>query len=182
VIDGRKVRLCPKRLSDATRDYAWQTDAELARLEAAIPLTASFNRYLQEYAAILNSGDTGGYQFAIDTIEGEHIGNCACYGIDGRLGEAEVGIIIGNRDYWGQGYGTDAFLTLVDYIFTQTELQRLFLKTLDSNLRAQRCFAGCGFSACGRLLQDGYSFVLMELYRHQWQEHSNNLSIEKQAV
>jgi RimJ/RimL family protein N-acetyltransferase len=182
VISGRKVRLCPKRLSDAIRDYAWQTDAELARLDAAIPLTTSFSRYLREYAAILNSGDNGGYQFAIDTIEGEHIGNCACYGIDNRLGEAEVGIIIGNRDYWGRGYGTDAFLTLVEYIFTKTELQRLFLKTLDSNIKAQRCFAGCGFNPCGRLMQDGYRFVLMELCRPQWQERIEKLKAAKQAV
>lgn len=182
MINGCKIRLCPKRLSDAIRDYAWQTDAELARLDATVPLGTSFGRYLQEYAAALNSANAGGRQFAIDTLDGQHIGNCACYGINGLRGEAEIGIIIGNRAYWDRGYGSDAVTALVDYIFTETELERLFLKTLDSNLRAQRCFARCGFSACGRLVRDDHDFVLMELYRRCWRQPAKSLGTARQAV
>jgi RimJ/RimL family protein N-acetyltransferase len=47
-------------------------------------------------------------QFAVDTLEGRHIGNCAYYNIDKGGGEAEVGIMIGERSYWDKGYGTAA--------------------------------------------------------------------------
>lgn len=169
MISGGKVKLFPKRLDDAVRDYAWQTDSELSRLDASSPLTVGFNRYLLEYTVELGSKAQCKYQFAIDTIEGEHIGNCAYYDIGGQGVEAEIGIMIGDRCYWNRGYGADAVTALVNYIFDNTAIERIFLKTLDFNHRAQRCFARCGFTVCGELVKGGHSFVLMELYRCRWQ-------------
>jgi len=78
--------------------------------------------------------------------------------------------MIGNRDYWNRGYGTDAISTLVNHIFSQMNLSRIYLKTLESNARAQKCFQKCGFTPYGHLARDGFSFILMEIYRNQWQE------------
>ena len=80
-------------------------------------------------------------------MDGRHIGNVMFYNIDVLKGEAEVGITIGDRRYWSHGYGTDALKTLDRYIFTNTKLTRLYLKTLDWNLRAQHCFQKAGFDA-----------------------------------
>ncbi|MEE8582318.1 MAG: GNAT family N-acetyltransferase, partial [Dehalococcoidales bacterium] len=99
-----------------------------------------------------------------------HIGNCAYYNIDEAGGEAEVGIMIGERSYWDKGYGTAAMNALVDDIFRNTKLKRLYLKTLDSNPRARRCFSKSGFTPCGSRVTDDNSFVLMEQYRQQWQK------------
>ena len=170
MITESKVRLCPKRLSDAADDYAWQTDPELTRLDASSPLTMEFTQYLLRYADKLYCARQVKHQFAIETPDGEHIGNCAYYGVDDRKGEAEIGIMIGNRNYLEKGYGADAIAALVDHIFLKTNLKRIYLKTLDTNERAQRCFSQCGFTECGRLVDNGHSFVLMELYRYQWQQ------------
>jgi RimJ/RimL family protein N-acetyltransferase len=78
--------------------------------------------------------------------------------------------MIGNRDYWNKGYGTDTVTTLVDYIFRQMNLKRIYLKTLDWNIRAQKSFQKCGFTPYGHLARDGYNFVLMEIYRSQWRK------------
>jgi len=78
--------------------------------------------------------------------------------------------MIGNRNYWDKGYGADAVTTLVNYIFRQTNLNRIYLKTLDSNSRAQKCFQKCGFTPYRHLIRDGFRFVLMELHRKPWQE------------
>ena len=170
MITGGKVRLYPKRLGDAARDYAWQIDPGLTELDASPPLTMKFTQYLLDYAGELGHNGQNKHQFAIDTLDGEHIGNCAYYGINDESGEAEIGVMIGNRGYWGMGYGTDAVAVLADHIFQETKLERIFLKTLDSNKRAQRCFTKCCFNVCGKLINNGHSFVLMELYRHQWQQ------------
>jgi len=177
VITRNQVRLCPKRLSDAVNDYTWQTDPELTRLDAASPLTMEFTQYLLRYADELHGSRRLKHQFAIDTPEGEHIGNCAYYDIDDRKGEAEIGIMIGDRNYWGMGYGTAAVTALVDHIFLETSLRRVYLKTLDDNERARRCFRRCGFVECGRLLANGHSFVLMELHRHQWRRERDKVSL-----
>src|SRR3989304_4362207 len=62
---------------------------------------------------------------------GRHIGNIMYYNHDSARREAELGISIGRRDCWAQGYGADAVAALVSYLFRETELQRLYLHTLD---------------------------------------------------
>ncbi len=174
MITGVKVRLRDKKLSDARNDYRWQTTPELMRLDATPVTRAPFSRYLLDYTHDLHYPAPTRRLFAIETLDGEHIGNCIYYHIDGTRNEAEMGIMIGNREYWGRGYGTDAVNTLVKHIFLNTGLRRLYLKTLDRNYRAQKCFQKCGFTPCGQMVKDGCHFVLMELHRHQWRERQKN--------
>jgi RimJ/RimL family protein N-acetyltransferase len=170
---GEKVKLREKRLADAANDYAWFTDAELAALDAVPLPTTTFPQYLADYASDLRYPPIARHQFAIETREGKHIGNCTYYGIDNEKGEAEVGIMIGDRDYWDRGYGADAVATLLNYVFRKTKLNRLYLKTLVANKRAQKCFAKCSFTPYGHLQKDGYSFILMELHREDWKKRQS---------
>ena len=170
MIIGSKIRLRDKGLSDARNDYLWQTDLELVRLDAVPLLTTSFPQYLFDYTGELRYPTSVRHPFAIETLDGKHIGNCVYYNINETKDEAELGIMIGNRDYWDKGYGADTVATLVNHIFLQTNLKRLHLKTLDWNKRAQKCFRKCGFMPYGHLIRDGYSFVLMEFHRKQWEE------------
>ena len=170
MIIGSKIKLRDKRLGDALNDYTWRTDAELTRLDASPLVTTTFPRYLADYAHELRYPSLIRHRFAVETLDGKHIGNCSYYAIDETKSEAELGIMIGNRDYWDKGYGADTVTTLVNYIFRQTKLKRIYLKTLDSNSRAQKCFKKCGFTPCGHLGRDRFSFTLMEINRKQWQE------------
>jgi len=170
MISSSKIRLRDKKLGDASDDYSWQTDPELAQLDAVPPLTTPFPQYLSTYASELCCPSPARRLFAIETLDGKHIGNCVYYGVDGAKGEAELGIMIGNRDYWDKGYGTDAVTTLVSYIFRQTNLNRIYLKTVEDNDRAQKCFKKCGFTPYGHMVRNGFRFVLMEVHRKQWQE------------
>jgi len=170
MITGSEIKLRDKKLSDARNDYQWQTDPELVRLDAVPLLTTSFPQYLLDYTDELRYPTSTRHPFAIETLDGKHIGNCVYYHINEAKGEAELGIMIGNRDYWNRGYGTDTVATLVNHIFLQTNLRRIYLKTLDGNQRAQKCFKKSGFVPYGHLVRDGYNFVLMELHRKQWEE------------
>ena len=149
MIIGSRIILRDKKLADAPDDYAWQTDPELAHLDAAPLLTTTFTQYLSDYASQLRYLPSTRHQFAIDTLDGKHIGNCVYYGINETKSEAELGIMIGDRNCWNKGYGADAVTTLVSYIFCQTKINRIYLKTLESNHRAQKCFQKCGFTPCG---------------------------------
>ncbi|MFH1169625.1 MAG: GNAT family N-acetyltransferase [Chloroflexota bacterium] len=168
MINGTRVTLRPKRLTDARQDYSWQTDLELTNLDAAPLLTMSFGQYLLDYDSQLRHPLSSSRRFAIETADGKHIGNCTYYNINQKAGEAELGIMIGDRDCWNRGYGSDAVTALLKHIFLRTKLKRIYLKTLEWNARAQACFSKCGFTPCGRLNRDGYRFVLMELRHEQW--------------
>ncbi len=177
MIIGSKVILREKILADASDDYAWEMDSELAGLDAAPTVAITFSQYLSDYANELRYFPPTSQRFALDTLSGKHIGNCSYYNISETRGEAELGIMIGNRDYWNKGYGTDTVTTLVNYIFCQTNLNRIHLKTLESNSRAQKCFQKCGFTPYGHLDKDGFSFMLMEIYRNQWQKQQANVQL-----
>jgi RimJ/RimL family protein N-acetyltransferase len=170
LIVGSKVKLRQKKLSDARNDHMWQSNPELARLDAAPVLSVSFPFYLLDYTDQLHESKASRYPLAIETVDGKHIGNCTCYDINEAKGEAQLGIMIGDRNYWDKGYGTDAVSTMVNHIFLNTNLKRIYLKTLDWNLRAQKCFQNCGFTPCGQLNRDGNNFVVMEFRREQWEK------------
>ena len=172
-LNGGNVVLREKRMSDARDDYRWQADPELAELDATHPLNLSYAVYLLDYSLELRSPRFKRFPLAIDTLEGKHIGNCTIYDIDEKQCEAQVGILIGDRDYWNRGFGTDALMTLVDYVFRTTSLDRLYLKTLDWNSRAQKSFAKCGFEPCGDMKRHPYNFKLMDLTRERWENRDN---------
>jgi RimJ/RimL family protein N-acetyltransferase len=182
MITSTKIKIRNKKLSDARNDYKWQTDAELAKLDAVPPLTISYAQYLLDYTWELQFNYPTRRRFAVETLDGKHIGNCSYYDINKNKGEAELGIMIGNRDYWDKGYGTDTVLILANHIFQETKLNRVYLKTLETNTRAQKCFEQCGFIRYGHMSRDSYNFVLMELHRKQWQQQNEERNSTESLV
>jgi RimJ/RimL family protein N-acetyltransferase len=167
---AHRIILRPKRLSDAKDDYAWQTDPELAKLDAAEVLDISYQQYISEYTFELCYPSSGRYEFGVDTLDGKHIGNCVYYNVSSNESKAEVGIMIGNRDYWNHGYGYETITALLSYIFSRTGLERVYLTTLEWNIRAQKCFKKCGFLECGHLVRDDHDFILMAIRRDEFQK------------
>lgn len=166
---GRRIRIRPKRLSDAKEDYIWQTDAELSKLDAAVTLNMSYQQYLSEYTFELCYPCANRHEFGVDTLDGQHIGNCVYYNVNQAERKAELGIMIGNRDYWNQGYGAEVVNTLLQHIFEKINLEKIYLTTLTWNIRAQKCFKKCGFSECGKVIRDGSTFLLMAIQREEWE-------------
>ncbi len=159
---GTKVVLRPRRLEDAIDEYKWRTDDELCRLDATIPLDSTFTEFRDRYAIeIENPGLT--YTLAIDTFAHKHIGNCSLFNLDFSNDNAEVGLIIGEKVYWDQGYGSDALLTFLNHILTNIDISTILLRTLDWNKRAQRCFLKAGFTPCGKMTKEGYNFIVMKI-------------------
>ena len=168
--NGRRIVLREKDPSDAWDDYTWETDPELAKLDAAPLIPITYSQYLSDFTWDLRAPRTTSHQFAVDTLDGTHIGNCSYYNLDRGRGEAELGIMIGNRDYWSKGYGMDVIGALLDHTFKEVKVKRVHLKTLDWNDRAQKCFKKCGFTEYGRVTRNGFNFVLMEILREKWEE------------
>lgn len=162
-LSGGKTILRPKHVDDAFNDYQWRKDNELCRLDATYPISSTYDDFFKLYIEQTRQSDKA-LRFAIETLDGKHIGNCSCFNIDLDQSETEVGIMIADRDYWNQGYGADALQTAVTYIFSETTVNRIHLKTLKWNIRAQKCFEKCGFSPCGQLNRGDYSFILMEIH------------------
>lgn len=162
---GRLVRLREKHLDDAERDFGWRSDAELAAFDAVPPLAISFRSFVATLAEELESPGATRRVFAIEETAGSrHIGNVMYYGYDRELAEGELGITIGDRDYWGRGYGSEAARLLLDHLFDELGLRRVYLHTLTWNHRAQGAFRKAGFRRVRTVHRMGHDFVLMEAY------------------
>ncbi|HEX5578854.1 MAG TPA: GNAT family protein, partial [Candidatus Limnocylindria bacterium] len=105
---------------------------------------------------------------------GRLIGNAALEHIDWRNRRAESGTLIGEKDEWGKGYGTDALNAICDFGFGQLRLQRIELDVYANNRRAQRSYEKAGFHREGTLrhghFADGRFLDVerMALLRDEW--------------
>ena len=162
---GRLIVLRSKTIADAQQDYEWRRDPELATFDAARPYNGSLKDYISIFGDELSYPSPYRRTIAVEDHEGRHIGNVMYYNADFHRREAEIGVTIGLRDYWSRGYGTDLLKTFVAYLFESMSLDRIYLKTLDWNIRAQHCFENAGFKRYGVSRRGEYNFVLMEIFR-----------------
>lgn len=83
--------------------------------------------------------------WAVENKEGKCIGGCGVNRMDRKNRVAQVGVYIGERDYLGQGYGTDAMRVLLEYLFEEYNVNKVKLMVFEFNQRAIRSYEKCGF-------------------------------------
>lgn len=149
-MEGTLVRLRPIAPDDLPRFVAWIADPEVRRfLSLYRPL--SLNDEERWFEGLGKGADQE--IFAIETVEGRHIGSVGLHSIHPRDRSAEAGIFIGEREYWGKGYGTEAMRLMLGFGFGQLNLHRIFLHVYAYNERAIRSYLKCGFVREGVLRQ-----------------------------
>jgi RimJ/RimL family protein N-acetyltransferase len=111
------------------------TEQETAWFERASDTPHSINFTVYERATMLPIGTTG-------------LNN-----IDHRNGRAEFGIMIGEPDARGKGYGTETGRLVLDYAFTALGLRNVALTVAEWNVAGQRAYAKAGFKEFGRRRQ-----------------------------
>ena len=168
--EGEKVRVREKRVEDIRNEYMWRVDPELSRLDATRPMTMSYEDFFRYSKEEMQFPNYRSKRLAVETLEGVHIGNIMYYDLNMQNSQAELGIMIGDKDYWSSGYGTDTVNTLVRHLFTILELDRVYLHTLSWNYRAQASFAKSGFKLVRNVKRGGQDFILMEVLRSDWEE------------
>ena len=171
-IEGKLIRIREKRVEDIPDEYAWRVDEELSRLDATRPLTMSYDDFLKYSKEEMQFPNFRSKRLAVETIEGVHIGNVMYYDLNMRNAETELGIMIGNKEYWGKGYGTDIVKTLLKHLFEDLKLVRVYLHTLAWNYRAQSSFSKSGFREIRAVRRGGQDFLLMEVNRNSWEEEA----------
>ncbi len=92
----------------------------------------------------------------IDTKDGKSIGTIQLYDFSELNQSCKLGIRIGDREYWGKGYGEDAIKTLLEYAFYKLDIFRVSLKFYEYNKRASKCYLKCGFKYEGRTRKSAF--------------------------
>lgn len=106
------------------------------------------------------------------------IGNVGLHRVDWKNRTAVFGIVLGEKAYWGQGFGTDATRTMLRFAFEELNLHRVELEVFDFNPRAIRCYEKAGFRREGTrrqaIFRDGryHDAYLMAILQDEWTLHS----------
>jgi RimJ/RimL family protein N-acetyltransferase len=174
MLSGKLVRLRALEREDLPTWWAMNNDLEVELAGGGDPpYPQSLARLQAEYESSAGNGGRDGSSFAIEA-DGQMIGHCALFNVDAVARTAAVGISIGNKEYWGRGYGRDAIGVLVRYGFRYLNLTRIWLDVHGRNERAQRAYRSCGFVEEGRLRRHVWSdggfddLVYMGLLRDEW--------------
>ena len=125
--------------------------------------------------------------FTILTKKGKAIGNVGLMNIDRVSRSAVLGIMIGEKEYWDRGYGTDAINTALKVAFEDMGLRRVSLIAIDLNERALACYRKCGFVTEGRDREAKFhrgeyrDFVRMGLLRSEWESRDQRKRVRSKA-
>jgi RimJ/RimL family protein N-acetyltransferase len=176
VIYGERVRLRAIEREDVPRFVRWFNDPEVRQfLTMYRPLSrAEEERWVESLASRRED-----IVLAIEVRAGDqwvHIGNVGLHRIDWKNRTATLGIVIGEREYWGKGYGTEAVRTMLRYAFEELGLNRVELETYSFNPRAIRCYEKAGFKREGvrrqALYRNGkfHDVILMGILRDEFEE------------
>lgn len=166
---GKLVTLRALIEADIPRLVEFKNDVEFELLGGGDPPRPRTVELVRDFFAEHAKDKTSPY-FAIEA-DGLFIGDCGLHNVNLRDGTAEVGIGIGDRDYWGRGYGREALWLLVDYAFRMQNLRKLCLEVHGSNERAIRSYRAVGFVEEGRQREQVWSggryedTLLMGLFR-----------------
>jgi len=140
-LSGGRVVLRPLEREHLERCVKWFNDREVTYyLGREQPLTmAEEERWFAEYRAKVDEEI-----YAIE-VNGNHVGNVGLHAIDRANRKANLGIVIGEKDYWSKGLGTDAMQTVLRYAFEQLRLHKVNLDVIEYNERAIHVYERCGF-------------------------------------
>lgn len=148
MIKGKKLILRKITRDDLPRYVTWLNDIEVSKhisLYGFLNLDDETDWYEQQRKQSNLSN------FAIDTIEGQHIGSISLMNIDHRVRLAELGIVIGDKNYWSKGYGHEAIELLLAYGFNTLNLNRIFLRVDTDHPSGIKCYQRCGFTIEGEV-------------------------------
>lgn len=148
---GEKIRLREYKKEDIKLAQEYINDSEIKKLlNPGIPFLYTYEDEEKWYENLSASKDT--YNFAIETLEDKkYIGGCGINEVDWKNSYVVVGIFIGDKDYLGKGYGTDAMKVLMHFVFEQMNIHKIKLNVFSFNKRAIKSYEKCGFKVEGIL-------------------------------
>ena len=178
MLEGTLVRLRAMEPEDLEDAYKWVNDREVTLWMTSLRYPVS-RKDEQKWIDDAPTNSFGGVRLAIETKDGKHIGGINLHRVNPEDRKAGLGIMIGEKDHWSNGYGTDAVKTLLSFAFDEMNLHRVWLHVFADNERAIGCYQKCGFREEGRLrqevYQDGryYDVVLMGVLETEFAEVRN---------
>ena len=177
LLKGRLLRLSAADPQELGKAYArWSLDSEYDRLLTSNPARLNSAKAIQRWFEKGCDENTPAlFLFAMRTLAEEKlIGDLDLEVTGWPQREAFVGLGIGERELWNNGYGSDAMNIILRFAFMELGLRRVSLTVFEYNPRAIRSYEKAGFRHEGRqrdfLVREGkrWDMLYMGILRDEW--------------
>jgi RimJ/RimL family protein N-acetyltransferase len=146
-IIGNSIYLRNLTIDDASEKYcSWLNDSEVNKY---ISTTNSTIDQIKKYILEKNKSKDCIFLGIFDIKNDSHIGNIKLEPIDFEKKSAIFSILIGDRNYWGKGVGTEATRLLSDYAFKELSLKSIELGVVPEHIAAIKVYEKVGFKKKG---------------------------------
>jgi len=174
VLTGKRVYLRPLAKEDLVYLRKWSEDAELrGSIGETKPMSqADCEKFLEQVCAD-NSRE---WFMVVIKQDNQVIGEAGLLRMDRAWRATDVSVIIGEKEEWGKGYGTETILLLLNYAFRHLNFHRVAIGVVGFNERALRFWEKVGFRKEGvhrdEYYYDGkyYDFVMMSILEDEFRE------------
>jgi RimJ/RimL family protein N-acetyltransferase len=145
-LSGKKTNLRPVSREDIPKILQWINDPEVRQFVSSVfPTTQKFE---EDWVDGLCK-DKDNIVLVIMTKDGVAIGLMGLHRIDWVNRVATTGALIGEKEYWGKGFGGDAKMALLDYAFNTLNLHRINSDVIAFNQRSLNYSLRCGYQIEG---------------------------------
>ncbi len=176
IFRGKLVRLSAENPETYAEHFSrWWHDSEYGRLLDLAPgMLFSPKRVKEWLEKELEKDPPEMWMFGIRALEDDKLIGFVDLNSATPHGDTFVGIGIGEREYWGKGYGTEAMKLVLRFAFTELGLHRVSLDVFEYNPRGVKSYEKAGFRMEGRvremILRDGQrsDVFFMGVLREDW--------------
>lgn len=157
-------------IGDCNENYlSWMNDNEINKY-----LESRFTNHsidsLKDFVTSMNNSENNILFAIIDKSSNKHIGNIKLGNIHPVHKYADIGLIIGDKNYWGKGIATKSIQLVTEYAFNNLNLRKVIAGIYENNIGSIRAFEKCGFKRA-YIKKDTYFFedryinaIVFELY------------------
>ncbi len=145
-LEGELVRLRPLGEQDVPMLFRWYSDPDVRHWSYFTedpPGLATLDAHRERFELIRD--DPAQLLWCIETMDGRPLGDLALQEIQPLQKRADLAVSIGEKSYWGQGYGSDAIRLALRFAFDELDCRRVTLVVDCDNARAIRAYEKCGF-------------------------------------
>lgn len=149
-IDGDRIRFTPLQMENIYTHFRWNNDPELNRLDSELPYEKeTFGEFKKRFEAMCYEASPANQDFEIHTNDDTLIGLAYVARISRHNSHGLIGVTIGDRDYWGKGYGRESLELLLNYCFEDLKLHRVSAETFEYNTAWRKLVRDIGFQREG---------------------------------
>lgn len=154
--------------------FTWWVDKEINKYDPkpiptnCVELVRECESYCQRFETEVITSDYSKRKykyFIVCNKDGQPIGFVNLFSFDAENKQCEMGVEIGDKRYWRKGIAEKAIQIVIGYLFSKTDIRRVYIETGETNAPALSLFKKLNFIKCDEIMDEGFKFIMMELVK-----------------